>query len=195
MGLHRVEWWWGIALALVLLVIAMPMRTSLGQGIEEFKVLNWQGEYQVDTGHFFLRVNGAASAPIRIRIPSMPTRDFTQHQALTWFTKPNLPSVMQKAFETHPQQVESALGTHDNVFTMHAVFPRQPVAYTAGFLRALKRMGVNPKVWGGPDVPPRGLAIHDTILQIDTRPDADTLVQCGPGVMPPELQVWRTHLR
>ncbi len=195
MGLQRVEWWWGIALALVLLVIAIPMRTSLGQGIEEFQVVNWQGEYQVDTGHFFLRVNGAASAPIRIPTASMPIRYFTQHRGLTWFTEPNLPAVMQKAFATHPRQVESALGTHDNVFTMRAVFPRQPVAYTAGFLRALKGMGINPKVWGGPDVPPRGVPIHDRILQIDTRPDVDTLVQCAPGAMPPELQAWRTKLR
>lgn len=194
MGLQRVEWWWGIALALVLLVIAIPMRTSLGQGIQEFQVVNWQGEYQVDTGHFFLRVNGATNAPIQIRIPSMPTRYFTQHQGLNWFTMPNLRPVMQKAFAAHPSQVESALGTHDNVFTMDAVFPRQPVAYTPGFLRALKRMGVNPMVWGGPDVPPRGWAIHDRTLQIDTRPDRDTLVQCAPGVMPPELQVWRASL-
>ncbi len=193
MGLQRVEWWWGIALALVLMVIVIPMRTSLGQGVREFRVISWQEEYQTDTGHFYLRINGAASPPIRIALAKTPLKNFSDHRGLTWFTPSDMPSVIHRAFIMHPHQVESALGTRHNVFAIGAMFPRQPVAYTPQFLWRLAELHLNPRVWGGPNVPPNGQQTR--VLQIDTRADANTLLQCQPGEMPPELKAWGESLR
>lgn len=184
----------GVSALLVVGGMFMPQTTSLGQNISEAHVIGWQGEYESDIHAFKLRMEtGSSQSTIVVGMKPLPMKDFSVHRGLNWYTPFDAIAPMRAALALHPHLLHQALGTRNNVFTPLTPFPGSPVSYSAGMLNQLAKKHINPDEFGGPNIPPGSVPISHLsggVLQIDTLANANTLKQCEPGAMPPEL----THL-
>ncbi|WP_028962419.1 hypothetical protein [Sulfobacillus thermosulfidooxidans] len=184
----------GVAALLTVGGLFIPQTTSLGQNITEAHVTGWQGEYESDIHAFKLRVEaGTPQTTVVINMKPLPMKDFSIHKGMDWFTPVDAIAPMRAALAVDPHLVDQALGTRNNVFTPLTPFPGNPVSYSAGMLQQLAKDHINPDEFGGPNIPPGSVPISHLpggVLQIDTLANANTLKQCEPGEMPPEL----THL-
>lgn len=181
---------------MVAVLMFVPVRTSLGQGIHENIVTGWVGRYDHLSHQYFCRIETQNGVELDIPIPRLPSKLFINRGAGEfWTTGSDQVSVLRAAFHAHPHMLEEDLGTRANVADRLSPFPGRPVAYRQSFLESLSRRHFNPRVVGGPNIPPTTRvwgSLPDGLLQIDTRADNNTLVQLRPGEVPAPLeQVWR----
>ncbi|MCL4496396.1 MAG: hypothetical protein M1294_16535 [Firmicutes bacterium] len=185
----------GVAALLTAGGLFMPQTTSLGQNITEAHVTGWQGEYERDIHAFKLRMEtGNPQTTVVVPMNPLPMKDFPIHKGVNWFTPLDTALPMRAAMARDPHLLAQALGTRNNVFTPFTPFPGSPVSYSAGMLKKLAQNHINPEEFGGPDIPAGSVPLsHLTggVLQIDTLTNANTLKQCEPGQMPPELTMLR----
>lgn len=181
----------GAAALLLLGSYAVPMRASLGQGISEHIVDGWQATLNPKTGEETLQILHDHEIPAEIRLQGLPASNFTQTSPDGMRkTAVNQLDAIKLAYQQSPQQIEIVLGTYKNAPGVFHPFSSQPIAYSKTFLNNLSKMNVNPKVFGGPDIPPNTVAVaklSSGILQIDTKANGNTIVQCQPGQKPQQL--------
>ncbi|NMP23386.1 hypothetical protein [Sulfobacillus harzensis] len=183
--------------SMVALLLVIPVTTSLGQGVRENVVDSWQGRYDHLTGQYYIRFLLSNGESQDIRLTGFPQKDLTHRgPGEFWTTPKDVLAVIRAAYHQEPNQLEQDLGTRANVADRLSPFPGRPAAYSAAFLNALTRRHFNPRVVGGPNIPPGVLdwnTIPDGVLQIDTLADSNTLHQLKPGQMPPALESWLAH--
>ena len=191
---------WGVkvgmtAAGMVAMLMFVPVRTSLGQGIHENIVTGWVGRYDHLSHQYFCRIETQNGVELDIPIPRLPSKLLTNRgHGEFWTTGSDKVRVLTAAFHAHPHMLEEDLGTRANVADRLSPFPGRPVAYRQSFLESLSRLHFNPRRVGGPNIPPTTRhwgPLTDGLLQIDTRADNNTLVQLRPGEVPAPLEVWR----
>lgn len=185
-----------IAAALFVTGLFIHVPTALGQGITEHVITGWQGEYEADSGQFFLRVDYAGSAPAVQPATKMPLGWFVHKGARHWTTVMDDPRVLAAEERRHRLQIETILGTSDNVASLSVIFPNGPVGYAISFLKSLTVLRINPAFYGGPDIPPGSVPyrlLSGGELHIDTQANNNTLRQCLPGQAPTELTTLLQH--
>lgn len=193
----QLKWGWGtkigvISACLVSSLMVMPMPTSLHEGISEQVVVGWEGVYDHVTGQYecrFLLTQGFVDVPIR----QFPQKWLTSKgRGEFWHTSHDVPELLVLAHRQNAAGVEQQLGTRDNVAGWLNPFPGAPVAYADPMLRAMAHAEWNPRLAGGPDIPPRSIAsAHAEPLQIDTRSNGAGLLQLKPGQRPVSLTATR----
>lgn len=181
-----------MACLLLALAVAVPLHSSLGQGVDEVVVVGWRGVHDQSTGTYAVRILHADGSFVDSPLPRVASRLFTRSSGAGMrMTPDDLPFLLILAYKTDPRTLESALGTYGNAASFFSPFPTYPVAYSAGFLRALALRKFNPERVGGPDIPPGSVPLtrlSGGMLPVDTGSDANTIVQCQPGEMPPALR-------
>lgn len=180
-----------IAASLFVVGLSIHVPTALGQGIDENAIESWQGIYEPTSQEYFLQVNYAGAPAGIYPVNAMPLSWFHKASSERLSTTLDDPRVMTLVYKSNRSLVETLLGTKDNVSAFLVVFPAAPVSYTVPFLRALSALDVNPASFGGPDIPPHALPLSrlkGSVLHVDTQINENTLVQCLPGEMPPQLQ-------
>ncbi len=189
----QLKWGWGakmgvISAGLVSILMLRPMPTSLHEGISEQVVVGWEGVYDHVTGQYvcrFLLTQGFADVPIR----DFPRQWLTRKgRGEFWHTAHDVPELLMLAHRQNPAGIEQQLGTRDNVAGWLNPFPGAPVAYADPMLRAIAQSDWNPRLAGGPDIPPQlaGM-VHAELLQIDTQSNGAGLWQLKPGQRPVAL--------
>lgn len=178
----------GVAVVLVVLVAVFPMTNSLGQGVDEQIVVGWQGAMDPVNHTYRLRMNYSDGTYTDVPMNPLPQSEFSNHTSNEqWFTPPGDVAALQHAFQADPHHLERVLGTRRNVSTVFHLFASAPVAYSISFLKFLAKNNINLSRYGGPDIPPGTVPYNQLpggVLQIDTKVDGNTLVQCEPGQMP-----------
>lgn len=182
----------GIAVILLIGAYIVPMTTSLGQGVDEHVVTGWQAGMDRISGKEMLIVNHSGEAPSAVPIEGLPKSLFTiPKNDGTVLTPLNQVSILMDAYRQAPQAVEEQFGTHNNAPRLFHPFSNEPIAYSAGFLKTLSKLNLNPDTFGGPDIPPNVYSytnLPSGQLQIDTRENANTILQCQPGEAPSVLK-------
>ncbi|QSO51867.1 hypothetical protein JZ785_24375 [Alicyclobacillus curvatus] len=182
-----------IAVAVILLIGALivPMRTSLGQGIDERVIDAWYGVYNIDTGKYYFHVSfGDGSYRETPMNPIAKSYFVTKTDNNTLMTEQNLIPVIEAAYAKDKIAVQTDLGTYNNAPGMFHPFSDEPVAYSVGLLKAMTDAHFNPKSVGGPDVAPGSVPLAKlggASLQIDTQSNGNTIRQCKPGQVPFQL--------
>ena len=90
-------------------------------------------------------------------------------------------AAIEDAYKVNPQGVERALGTFSN---------DTPVAYSSGLIAYMARVGFNPAVVGGPNIPPGSVTpamMPNGYLLIDQIGPGGWAVQLNPGETPAAL--------
>ncbi|MCF8565344.1 hypothetical protein LLE49_11510 [Alicyclobacillus tolerans] len=179
------------AVALAGLAYVFPMRTSLGQGITENVLTAWVGTYDPANHIYELKMEYGDGTSTDIPMAALPMSDFTNRSSSRlWYTQNDLTAALERAHQQSPSGLEQQLGTHANVAAFGRPFSGSPVAYSTEFLKVLQSKGINPKQFGGPDIPPGTVdyaKLPDGILHIDTLADGNTIHQLLPGQIPPLL--------
>ncbi len=182
-----------IAVAIILLIGALivPMRTSLGQGIDERVIDAWYGVYNIDTGKYYFHVSFADGSYRETPMNPIAKSYFvTKANNNTLMTQKNLIPVIEAAYAADKTAVQTDLGTYDNAPAVFHPFSNEPVAYSVGLLQAMTQAHFNPESVGGPDVPPGSVPLAKLgggSLQIDTQVNGNTIRQCKPGEVPFQL--------
>lgn len=180
-----------VAVVLVVGVYLFPMRTSLGQGINERVAVAWQAVLDPETGVQYYRMTFTDGSFLQYPIHGLPKSLFIRKSVDgSRMSQNNLADVIESAYAQNPTGVEQTLGTWHNVPNKIHPFNEEPIAYSAGLLQALTQAGLNPSRVGGPNIPPGSVSkaqLKRGPLQIDTQSDANTLAQCQPGQRPPVL--------
>lgn len=186
-----------IVVALILLVGAtlVPLRTSLGQGINEHVIDAWYGVYNLDTKTYQLRIVFDDGSQNEIQMNPIPQSDFVQKaDSNTLLTKPNFVPAIQAAYKADSRVLQTVLGTYNNAPAVLHPFSDEPVAYSIGLLQAMAKAGFNPKSVGGPNIVPGSVPLsklNGNALQIDTKADGNVIRQCQPGEVPLQLAQWQ----
>lgn len=181
----------GIAALLLAAGLFIHVPTALGQDIAEHLVTGWQGVYQPSDEQSFLEVFYQGDNPVLIPIGNLPQSWFTKKGPHQWETTLDDPRVIRLYASSHLGSLQEMLGTRNNVASLSVIFPAGPVAYTSGLLQAMTRLKLNPDAFGGPNIPPGSVPIHQLtngLLHIDTAVNNNTLTQCAPSQMPQELR-------
>ena len=180
------------AVVILLLVSLFPMNTSLAQGIDEGIVAGWKGVYDPTDHLYNLRFLYQDGTYADYPLPALPLSDFRDRSSVTlWTTQMDFLPALQASYQANASKIQYELGTRGNVATFANPFPGNPIAYTVGFLRDLERLHVNPKSFGGPDIPPGSVPyskVTGGVLQIDTQSNGNTIIQLQPGQVPPVLK-------
>lgn len=181
------------AAGMVTMLLFIPIRTSLGQGIHENVLVGWQGRYDRYSHQYYLRflISGGQRTDVPLRAGFSPRLLTHRGAGEFWLTDRNSLPVLKAAYRQDPRDIEQDLGTRANVADPASPFPGRPVAYSATFLQALTRMHFNPRQVGGPNIPPGRVPwsqLPAGVLQIDTRADNNTLRQLRPQQTPKPLQ-------
>lgn len=180
-----------VALILAIGAYLFPMRTSLGQGIDERVAVGWEGVLDPSTNQEFYRMTFQDGSYLEYPVQGLSHSLFsgrTQDGRLT--TKLNVVDVIVTAYKQNPKGVEQTLGTYHNVPSLLHPFNEEPVAYTASLLGDVAHAGFNLSLVGGPNIPPgivQTLHLGNGVLHIDTASDGNTLAQCQPGQRPSVL--------
>lgn len=180
-----------VALILVLGSLIVPMRTSLGQGIDERVLMGWYGVYNIDTGKYYFRVSFADGSYKETAMKPIDKHYFTHKtDNNTLMTNENLLPVIEAAYAADNRAVATDLGTYNNAPGFLHPFSDEPVAYDPNLVKAMASLNFNPKSVGGPDIPPGSVPLdrlNGGSLQIDTKANGNTIRQCHPGEIPPQL--------
>ncbi len=193
----RVKLSWGakasvVAGGMVLSLLFVPVTTSLGQGIHENILVGWEGRYDQFSHQYYCRFLMSGGTSLDVRAAGFSPRLLVHRgHGEFWTTALDPLPVIEAAQRTNPTAVEEDLGTRANVADPLSPFPGRPVAYSAAFLQALSKMEWNPEAVGGPNIPPHRVPVNrltNGVLQIDTRPDNNTLKQLMPGQTPLSLR-------
>ncbi|KPV42138.1 hypothetical protein [Alicyclobacillus ferrooxydans] len=186
-----------IVVAVILLIGAslVPMRSSLGQGINERVIDAWYGVYNLDTKTYQFRLVFNDGSQIEIPMKSIPQTDFvTKSDSTTMLTNPNIIPAIQAAYQADSKTLQTFLGTYNNAPAVLHPFSDAPVAYSVGVIQAMAKAGFNPKSVGGPNIVPGSVPVaklNGGSLQIDTAADGNTITQCHPGQVPLQLAQWQ----
>ena len=189
-----------LIVAVLLLVVAFvfPMKTSLGQGIDEHIIVDWRGGYNPNTDQGFFRVDYSDGTYRDIPAGKLMLSQYNQHvDPATWLTPPYLQNALGAAYHSNKVGLKRLLGTNDNAPSVFHPFPQAPVAYSKALLTVLNRENINLSQFGGPNIPPNSVPMEKLtggILQIDTAADGNTLAQCLPGAIPSQLQALNPSL-
>lgn len=191
----RSEYRWVATVFLVpacftVLMLFVPIPTSLGDGTDENVLTGWQGFYDRFSHRSFCRFWFKGGNYHDVGATPFFRRWLSVHDSSEFLATPlDVPGVILHAYGRHPRAVEQNLGTYNNVQILGRPFPASPVAYSAGLMRSLSRRKWNPKNAGGPNIPPGWWYSHR--LQIDTRRNNNSLIQLLPQEMPrPLKQEW-----
>lgn len=180
------------AVLILILVSLFPMSTSIGQGINEGIINGFEGVYDPVDHLYNLRFLYQDGSYVDIPMNSLPVADYSNHsQQSLWVTPLDYIPALQAGYQKDPNQVRDQLGTRNNVASFGHPFPGKPIAYTVTFLKAISAEQMNPKEFGGPNIPPGSVPYNKLsggMLQIDTQSNANTIVQVQPGMTPPVLQ-------
>lgn len=197
----ELRWGWGMkvslmAAAMVAALFVVPVPTTLQQGTRENVIQGFQGRYDHLSGQYYVRFTLTRGWE-DMRLPQgFPQRWLTHRPSGEfWSTAPDDVAVLLWAHRVQPRQLCQALGTWDNVAEPGHPFPGRPVAFSASLLKKLSRLHWNPDVVGGPDIPPDLDFPVSGVLQIDTAPDNNRLVQLPPGAMPAPLKAMLVNER
>ncbi len=186
------------AVLLVLMVI-FPLTTSLGQGVNENIITGFEGVYVVQSHQYYARFFYEGGSQEEIPIRTLSAIVLTKHSSSAlWYTVLDNPVVLMAAYQENAQQLERVLGTYYNAPGIAAPFPRSPVGYASLFLQVLATKKVNPATYGGPDIPPGSVPyrkLGNGVLHVDTLQDGNTITQCKPGQIPPQLMALNPALK
>lgn len=178
-----------VAVLMLVLSFVIPMRSSLAQGIDENVAVSWQGVIVSGSNTEYYRMNYSDGHFLEVPIHGLPVTMFTETLPDgSKATKANLESVMLVAYKVNPQGLDKTLGTYGNVPAPFRPFSEYPIAYSSKLVNVLANENINPADFGGPDIPPGSITakkLSGGVLQIDTKRNQNTLIQCKPGQSPP----------
>lgn len=178
----------GVAVLLLLGAYIVPMKTSIGQGVEERTAVGWQAVLSQQTHKEFYRMNFADGSFLQFAITGIPQNLFQSKTKDGYLgTTEDLPVVIDAAYRQNPTHLERTLGTYHNAPSLFHPFSEVPIAYSTNFLKVLAQKSINLKAYGGPDISPGSVDLSKLpggVLHIDTKANDNTLVQCAPGQTP-----------
>jgi hypothetical protein len=181
----------GVAVALLVVAMLIPLAGSLGQGIQEDVIVGFQGVYQPGNHQYKLRIEYSDKSYQEIPMSKLPQSQFVEHaRSGDVLTKMDVPDALKAAQEADLRALQEHLGTRNNVTGFMHPFSSKPVGYSTAFLRALAKNKINPKTYGGPSIVPGSVPytkLPGGVLHIDTLSHGNSLAQCKPGQTPPQL--------
>lgn len=181
----------GVAVILLAAAYVIPLTSSLGQGVDEHIVTSWQAGLDKVSGQEMLIINHNGEAPSDIPIHGLSKQLFTTTSSDGMIlTALNQVPILMDAYRQAPQAVEEQFGTNHNAPKLFHPYSNEPIAYSTGFLKTLSKLNLNPDQFGGPNIPPNTYSYSSLPagdLQIDTRANGNTIVQCQPGQTPQTL--------
>ncbi len=184
---------------LLLMMVIFPLTTSLGQGVNENVITGFVGVYVVGSHQYYARFYYQGGSEEEIPIRSLNAKSFVRRSSSSmWFTVMDNPIALSAAYQQNSRQLQRVLGTYYNAPGIAAPFPRSPVGYAGHFLQVMAVQKINPATYGGPDIPPGSVPyrkLENGVLHVDTLQDGNTIAQCQPGQIPPQLMALNPALK